>query len=118
MANPPPEFLRLANEARERVTEVSPEEARRMIAEGALVLDVRDREEFEQGHMDGALNISRGTLEMRIIEAVPDKQTTIVCHCAAGNRGVLAADNLKRMGYENVVNIAGGLNAVKESGQD
>lgn len=115
MTTPPPEFLRMADEARERITEVSPEEAKQRIAAGALVLDVRDKEEFDQGHLDGAVNISRGTLEMRIGEAVPDKNTEIVCHCAGGNRGALAADNLKRLGYTNVVNVAGGLRAIQSS---
>ncbi|SDM16488.1 Rhodanese-related sulfurtransferase [Franzmannia pantelleriensis] len=111
MANHSEAFLRLANEAKARIKEVSPAQAKQMIRDGALVLDVRDKEEFEQGHIDEALNISRGTLEMRIGEAAPDKQAPIVCHCAGGNRGALAADTLQRMGYTQVVNIQGGLKA-------
>lgn len=105
------EFLRLADEARQRITEISPADARSRIAEGALLLDVRDREEFEAGHIEGATNVSRGTLEMRIGEVAPDKQAPIVCHCGGGNRGALAADTLKRMGYTRVVSIRGGLKA-------
>ncbi|MFO7858839.1 MAG: rhodanese-like domain-containing protein [Ectothiorhodospiraceae bacterium] len=109
----------LADEARQRVTEVSPAEARERIRNGAVVLDVRDREEFEQGHIEGAVNISRGTLEMRIMDALPDPETPIVCHCAAGKRGALAADTLQRIGYRNVVNLAGGLQAYRsEVGDD
>ncbi len=107
-------FLQLADDARQRVTEVSPAQARQRITEGALLLDVRDKEEFEAGHIPGAVNVSRGTLEMRIDEVAPDKQTPIVCLCGGGNRGALAADTLQRMGYTHVVNIQGGLNSYEE----
>lgn len=105
------EFLRLANDARQRITEVLPAEARKRVAEGALLLDVRDKEAFEAGHIKGAMNISRGSLEMRIGEVEPDKQALIVCHCGGGNRGELAADALQKKGYTQVVSIEGGLNA-------
>lgn len=107
------EFLKLAEDAKQRIKQVSPAEAREMISSGSLLLDVRDREEFEQGHIEGAVNISRGTLEMHISDVVPDKQMPIVCHCAGGNRGALAADTLQRMGYK-VVNLDGGLKAYQE----
>jgi phage shock protein E len=105
------EFLRMANEARARITEISPADARKKIKEGVLLIDVRDREEFETGHIEGALNISRGTLESCIGEVVPDKETPIVCHCGGGNRGALAADTLQKMGYTRVASIQGGLKA-------
>lgn len=111
MAKHSEEFLRLANDAWERITEVSPAEARKRVAEGALLLDVRDKEEFEAGHIEGAMNISRGTLEMRIGEVEHDKQAPIVCLCGGGNRGALAADALQKMGYTQVVSIEGGLKA-------
>jgi len=107
-------FLRLADEAKQRITEISPVQARQRIAQGALLLDVRDKEEFESGHIDGAVNISRGTLEMRIGEVAPDKDAPIVCHCGGGNRGALAADTLQRMGYTHVASIQGGLKAYEE----
>lgn len=110
------EYLRLAEAARQRIREIAPTEVEAQRDAGAVVLDVRDREEYEQGHMDGATNVSRGTLEMRIHEVVPDKQTTIVCYCSGGNRGALAADTLQQLGYVNAVSIAGGLNAYLESG--
>jgi phage shock protein E len=111
MATHSDDFLRLTEAAKQRTTQISPSEARARIAKGHLVLDVRDKEEFEQGHIENAVNISRGTLEMRIEEAVPDKDTPIVCHCAGGNRGALAADTLQQLGYTQVVNIEGGLKA-------
>ncbi len=109
--NHPPEFLALVDEARKRIRELSPEEAASLIQAGALVIDVRDKDEFSGERIDGAVNISRGTLEMRISEAVPDKSATIVCYCAGGNRGALATDTLRKMGYVNAVSIAGGLKA-------
>jgi|RifCSPhighO2_12_1023870.scaffolds.fasta_scaffold79775_2 rhodanese-related sulfurtransferase len=112
------DFLKLANEARQRITEVPPVEARQKVAEGALLLDVRDKEEFEKSHIEGAVNISRGTLEMLIGEIAPDKQAPIVCHCGGGNRGALAADTLQKMGYTQVVSIEGGLSAYKASYDD
>lgn len=118
MAKHSDDFLRLANDAKQRITEVAPTEARKRITEGALLLDVRDKDEFEAGHIDGAMNISRGTLEMRIAEVAPDKHAPIVCHCGGGNRGALAADTLQRMGYTQVVSIEGGLNAYKANYDD
>jgi len=107
------DFLKLANAARQCITEVSPAEARQRVSEGALLLDVRDKEEFEAGHAQGAVNISRGTLEQRIGELVSDKQTPIVCHCGGGNRAALAVETLQKMGYTAVVSIEGGLAAYK-----
>ena len=109
------EFLRLANEAKQRIQEIAPAEVDALARAGAAILDVRDQEEFETGHIEGASNVSRGTLEMRIQEVVPDKNTPIVCYCAGGNRGALAADTLQKMGYTRVVSIAGGLNAYLQS---
>lgn len=105
------DFLRLADEARKRIREVTPEEARRLLAEGALLLDVRDAEEFAGGHLEGARNLSRGKLEMKIGELAPDKAARIVCYCSAGNRGALAADTLRQMGYGNATSLAGGMRA-------
>lgn len=111
MDDQPNDFLRLANAARQRIQEISPAEARRLADTGALLLDVRDKEEFAAGHLKGAKNVSRGTLEMRIAEAAPDKNAPIVCYCAGGNRAALAADTLQQMGYRRVSSIAGGLQA-------
>lgn len=105
------DFLRLADEARQRIKEVSPAEADELAKRGAVILDVRDKEEFEQEHIEGATQLSRGNLEMRINEVVPDKDAPIVCYCAGGNRGALAADTLQNLGYKNVFSIKGGLKA-------
>lgn len=111
-------FIRLANDARQRIREVTPTEAREMLSAGAVLLDVRDRDEFVAGHIDGATHLSRGTLEMRVHEVIPDTDTPVVCYCAGGNRGALAADTLQKLGYRNVVSIAGGRQAyLKDAGE-
>jgi len=111
-----PEFLAMANAAKQRIKEASPEDVRKLAARGAVVIDVRDAHEYEAGHIDGAVNISRGTLEMRITEVVPDKNAPVVCYCAGGNRGALATDTLVQMGYKNAVSICGGLTAFRQGG--
>jgi len=111
----PPEFLALVDEARTRIKELPPEAVKALINSGAVVIDVRDKEEFGEKHVGGAINVSRGTLEMRVPEVIPDKGTHIVCYCAGGNRGALATDTLVKMGYMNAVSIAGGLRAYEES---
>ena len=111
MAHHSEDFLRLAAEAKERINQTCPAEALRLIEEGAVLLDVREKDEFEQSHLHGATHLSRGLLEMKIGELVPDKSTTVVCYCAGGNRGALAADTLQKMGYQKVFSIDGGMNA-------
>jgi rhodanese-related sulfurtransferase len=109
------DFLKLANAARTRISEVTPEEALAKQAQGAVVIDVRDGEEVaEKAGLPGSVNISRGRLEVKIGEAVTGKDTPVVLYCAGGNRGALAADSLQQMGYKNVFNVSGGLNAFKK----
>lgn len=109
------DFLKLANAARARIREVTSEEALAKQAQGAVIIDVRDGEEVaEKAGLPGSVNISRGRLEVKIAEAVADKDTPVVLYCAGGNRGALAADSLQQMGYKNVFNVSGGLNAFKK----
>lgn len=103
------DFLKLAAAARARIREIQPAQVREKPE--ALLLDVREREEFEQGHIEGATHLSRGVLEMRIHEVAPEKDTPIVVYCAGGNRGALAADTLQQLGYTDVMSICGGLKA-------
>lgn len=110
----PDDFMRLANEAKSRITEIQPADLSTHTTSATLLLDVRDKEEFDQGHLEGATHVSRGKLEMRIHEVAPDKNAPIVVYCAGGIRGALAADTLQNMGYTDVVSICGGLNAVKQ----
>jgi phage shock protein E len=104
-------FLKLAAEARSRIAEVSSEETLAAIKRAALVLDVRERDEFWRGHIPNARHLARGMLELEIEKRVPDPTTEIVIYCGAGNRAALSAENLQRMGYKNVRSLAGGLQA-------
>jgi len=111
MSQHPTRFQALAADAKTRVTEISAEEAATRQQAGAVVIDVREAQEFAQQHIDGAVHLSRGILETQIEQLAPDTQTSIVCYCGGGNRSALAADNLQKMGYTNVVSLAGGFAA-------
>ena len=102
-------FLKLAAEARARITEVSVEETVAAIKRGALVIDVRERDEFWRGHIPNARHLARGTLELEIEKRAPDPATEMIIYCGAGHRAALSVDNLQRMGYKNVRSLAGGL---------
>jgi rhodanese-related sulfurtransferase len=109
-------FHQLTADARTRVPEVSPSQAYQQQSDGALLIDVRESEEFAQRRAQGAVHLSKGILELRIEAIAPDPSTPILCYCGGGSRSLLAADNLKKMGYTNVASIAGGLKAWKDSG--
>ena len=85
-------------------------------AEGPLLLDVREPDEWQEGHLPGALHIPRGYLEQRVEGLVPDRNTEIVVYCAGGSRSAFATKTLTELGYENVVNLAGGFVDWKRSG--
>ena len=112
----PSRFQQITADAKSRVPEVSPAEASQQQAAGALLIDVREGEEYAQAHAKGAVHLSKGVLELRIEGIAPDASTPILCYCGGGSRSLLAADNLKKMGYTNVASIAGGLRAWKEAG--
>lgn len=109
-------FKKLAEEAKARVREVSASEASKEQAQGALLIDVRESEEFARGHVKDAIPLSKGVIELHIEDAVPDTATPIICYCGGGSRSALAADNLKKMGYTNVASMAGGFRAWMNEG--
>lgn len=81
-----------------------------------VIIDVRERDEWEQGHVPGARFIPRGFLEMRIEEQVPEKDQPIYLYCAGGVRSVFAAQALQQLGYENAISVSGGFGAWKDAG--
>jgi sulfur-carrier protein adenylyltransferase/sulfurtransferase len=85
---------------------------------GAVVLDVREPEEYEQGAIPGALHIPRGTLEGAVEGRIPDKSTPVLIHCASGVRSAFAAKTLTELGYTDVASVAGGFNKWKDEGRD
>ena len=111
-------YQELMAEARDNVPEVTIDEVQAQMENGArpTLLDVREREEYREGHLEGSVPLPRGFLEMRIEEAVPDKSTPIVAYCAGGVRSLIAARTLKEMGYEKVTSMSGGYTAWKNAG--
>ncbi|HLK09915.1 MAG TPA: molybdopterin-synthase adenylyltransferase MoeB [Candidatus Binatia bacterium] len=111
-------YQQIMEEARRIVPEVSPEEVKARLENGQrpILLDVREREEFRQGYVPGALSLPRGFLEMRIEEAVPDKSAPVIAYCAGGTRSLLAGRILKELGYSDVVSMRGGFTAWKNQG--
>ena len=105
-------------ETRQQIDEINVERARELHddADQAVFLDVREREEWDEGHIPGALHLPRGWLESRIEREVPDRARSIITYCASGNRSVFAARTLEELGYENVVSLAGGINDWKRHG--
>jgi molybdopterin/thiamine biosynthesis adenylyltransferase/rhodanese-related sulfurtransferase len=105
-------------EARQVVPEEGPAEVQRRMQAGEplKVIDVRDPDEYRDGHIDGATNISRGFLEFRVGGAVNDPATPIVLYCQTGLRSVLAAKALKELGYSTVINLQGGYQKWVQSG--
>jgi molybdopterin/thiamine biosynthesis adenylyltransferase/rhodanese-related sulfurtransferase len=105
-------------EARAVVPEEGPADLQRRIEAGepVSIIDVRDPDEYRDGHIEPATNISRGFLEFRIGSAVPDPKSTVVLYCQSGMRSVLAAKALKDLGYWNVINLQGGYQKWAQSG--
>ena len=113
----PKSFMDLANEAKSRITEIDVAAAGTAIAAGGVAMvDVREPDEYREGHVEGAVNIPRGVAEMGIPQMIPDPKTRIICYCAGGNRSALVADNLRQMGYENIESLIGGFQAWARSG--
>jgi rhodanese-related sulfurtransferase len=112
-----PEFLKLVDDAKSRVREVSVDETRRKLdSSKATVLDVREESEWNAGHVRGAEHLGKGIIERDIESKVPDKSAEIILYCGGGFRSALSADNLQKMGYSNVYSMAGGWRAWQESG--
>ena len=111
-------YKELMDEARQIVPEVTIEDVKAQMGNGAktTLLDVREREEYREGHLEGAVPLPRGFLEMRIEETVADKSAPIIAYCAGGVRSLIAARTLKEMGYEQVTSMSGGYTAWKNAG--
>jgi sulfur-carrier protein adenylyltransferase/sulfurtransferase len=114
-----PSYRDLLKAAKAAVREVDTTEADQLRQQpGAVVLDVREPEEFEQGAVPGSLHIPRGNLESNIESRVTEKGTPLVVFCAAGNRSAFAAQTLAELGYSDVVSVKGGFNRWKDEGRD
>lgn len=110
-------FQRLVAEAKKQITEISPGDAQKQTELGdAVLIDVREDDDWREDHAKGAKHLNRGVIELEIEEQVPDLKTPIICYCGGGSRSALVAESLQKMGYENVRSLAGGFRAWKEAG--
>jgi len=113
-----PGFLKLVDEAKSRVREVTVEKAQERISANpsAKLIDVREDREWDDSHAAGAEHMGKGIIERDIEVQVPDKATELILYCGGGYRSALVADVLQQMGYTNVYSMAGGWKAWKEAG--
>jgi rhodanese-related sulfurtransferase len=105
-----PQFLKLVNEAKSRVkeTNVADVKRRREAGEKFILVDVREDNEWANGHLPGAVHLGKGIIERDIEQRVPDNNSKVVLYCGGGFRSALVADNLQKMGYTNVESMDGG----------
>ena len=115
----------IMRQARKQVEEWTPARVNETLAEqheagsngqDIVLVDVREKHEWNEGHIPGAIHVPRGFLELQIEEAVPDKSKTVVLYCAGGVRSLMAGQTLKQMGYENPISMSGGFGQWKGSG--
>jgi len=110
-------YERLVAETKKNIIEISPADAAAKAKNSeARIVDVREKDEWEESHISHAIHMSRGTIELDIEEKIPDKNAMIICHCGGGGRSALAAESLQKMGYKNVRSMAGGFKAWKAAG--
>ena len=104
------EFVALCDDAKSRIQECSADQAEALMAKTIppLLIDVRDSDEFSAGHLPQAQFMSKGWIEAKIHHLAPQKDTPIILYCGGGNRSAVAADNLQKMGYTQVVSMIGG----------
>ena len=113
----PTGFEKLVEQAKKNITEIRPTEAATKMKSGdTVIVDVREKNEWDEEHIPDAIHLSRGMLELEIEEKVPGLNTTVIVHCGGGGRSALAAESLQKMVYKNVRSMAGGFKAWKSAG--
>jgi len=113
-----PEFLKVVNEVRPRIKEISIDEARVRLTQNpkAILIDVREDGEWAAGHAVEAQHLGKGVLERDIEKQFPDANAEIIMYCGGGFRSALTCDVAQRMGYKNVLSLAGGYKAMVQAG--
>ena len=113
-----PAFLKLVEDSKTRIRETDIREVKRRLDAGDkfYLVDVREESEWARGRLPGALHLSKGVIERDIEKVIPEKSAPIVLYCGGGFRSALAADNLQKMGYTNVISMDGGWRAWNEAG--
>jgi rhodanese-related sulfurtransferase len=111
-----PRFLQIVNDAKKRVRETTVDEIKRRQDRGDrfTLVDVREESEYAKDHLPGAIHLGKGIIERDIEVKVPDTSAEVVLYCGGGFRSALAADNLQKMGYSNVVSMDGGIREWRE----
>lgn len=114
----PPRFLKIVEEAKQRVHEVTVDDIKSKLDKGEsfLLVDTREESEYAKDHLPGAIHMGKGVIERDIEAKVPDLNTPLVLYCGGGFRSALAADNIQKMGYTNVVSMDGGVREWREKG--
>ena len=119
MAKHSPRFLKIVNEARSRIKETTVDEVKKRLDRGDRsfkLVDVREESEWTAGHIPGAMHLGKGVIERDVEQKIPDTAQEIILYCGGGFRSALAADNLRQMGYTNVISRDGGWRGWKEAG--
>lgn len=113
-------FLEIVDDARTRVQECTIADLKEKLDSGESfnVVDVREESEFAAGHIPGSTHLGKGVIERDIEKTFPDDSTTLYLYCGGGYRSALAADNLQKMGYKNVISVDGGFRGWKEAGYE
>ena len=113
-----PGFLKLVEDSKKRVKETTVQEVKRKMDAGEkfLLVDCREESEWGRGHLPGAVHMSKGIIERDIEEKFPDTGSKIIIYCGGGFRSALAADNLQKMGYKDVISMDGGWRGWNEAG--
>ncbi len=114
----PPRFLKIVDDAKSRVRETTVEEVKKRIDRGDkfILMDVREESEFAKDHLPNAIHLGKGVIERDIEARIPDLNAEMVLYCGGGFRSALAADNLQKMGYKNVISMDGGIREWREKG--
>ena len=111
-----PRFLKIVNDAKSRVKETTVDEVKQKLDKGdkILLVDVREQSEFAKDHLPGAIHLGKGVIERDVEARVPDVRTPMILYCGGGFRSAMAADNLQKMGYTNVLSMDGGVREWRE----
>lgn len=113
-----PGFLKIVEDAKKRIRETTIDDVKAKLDRGEkfLLIDVREESEYEADHLPGAVHLGKGVIERDVEARVPEHNTPIVLYCGGGFRSALAADNLQKMGYTNVLSMDGGVRGWREKG--
>jgi len=124
----PPRFLAIVNDAKSRIRETTVDEVKKRLDRRSkgrpggrsaekdkfVLVDVREDREFDADHIPGAVHLGKGIIERDIEHAYPNLNTELILYCGGGFRSALAADNLQKMGYKNVISMDGGIREWRE----